>query len=152
MKFELRFDTRSVIEELRRADLVVREAFQASTRAEAERIMAKSQEQVPEDTGFLKSSKVIKVQNHADGCSITLAYTAPYALAVHEIPPPSGGGRSAVVRRDRRAAGNTRTAFHPQGKWKFLEDPWKEAVAGMDARIVRGMMRILNSALRRGKG
>lgn len=98
-------------------------AYISAVRVEAELIMTESQRQVPVATGNLKSSKFVIAEEKADGVTVVLGYRAEYALFVHEIPPER--------------------ANHPDGKWKYLEDPMKKAIPGFDRRVRDRMMREL---------
>lgn len=70
-----------------------------------------SQAQVPWLTGELARSLVIDVQDNPP--SIQLKYTARHAAIVHETPrPPSSNG-----------------------KWKYLEDPFKQLVPQLEAVV-----------------
>lgn len=97
---------------------------------EGEAIMVESQKQVPRDTQQLANSKFVEVREENDGPVVTLGYKADYALYVHEIPSPpnkSRGGRSASHR--------------PPTKWKYLEDPVKDASAGFVQRVAARIRR-----------
>lgn len=102
------------VRELLKVSPKVLQAYRAAVRLEAERIMAKSQEQVPVKTGNLKNSKFIVQDDRPDGTAVLLGYRADYAVPVHEAPP---------------------TTSFTVGKPKFLEDPLKAAVSGFDRRV-----------------
>lgn len=95
---------------------------------EANNIMTESRNQVPVDTGTLKSSAyVLDPQIQTDEVRVRFGYGGPndkmnpkhrrmaseYAAIVHE-------------RLDVR---------HPVGKAKYLEDPFNDAIRGMEDRV-----------------
>lgn len=91
-------------------------------------VMRLSKEQVPVRTGTLKNEGTVLPPVVAGGrVTVELGYggaASAYALAVHEIPPPelvSPGERSA-----RHAPGK---------KWKYLEDPLKEAAGRLEKEL-----------------
>lgn len=99
------------------------------------------EEYVPIATGFLKDSAFVDDPYMQDGTDpiIIFGYRAPYAAAVHEIPPPpdlSVGGRSAR---------------HPHGQWKYLEVPVLERSTGalerIGDRVTRGMQQSLGGLI-----
>jgi hypothetical protein len=97
--------------------------FLAACRLEAERVMTASQLEVPVEFGNLKNSKFLLVEATPDASRFIAGYATDYAVYVHEIPPPpmqSEGGRSAT---------------HVDGKWKYLEDPFKREAPHMIKRI-----------------
>lgn len=79
-------------------------------------VASESQAEVPYVTGKLAHSMKFTVSRRP--LSAQIAYTAPHAKYVHEVQRPS----------------------HSNGKWKFLEDPWKrnlpnlEHVVGVEVR------------------
>lgn len=102
--------------------------------AEGEAIMAASKRLVPVDTGALRSSGNVQLPKvDALKATITLSYggaAAPYAVFVHEIPPPptkSPKGRSA--------------RHLPPTQWKYLEQPFRAAQAGMAQRLASRVRR-----------
>jgi hypothetical protein len=99
---------------------VAKKVYRSAVRYEAEKIMTMSQEEVPVDTGNLKNSKFIEMNNKPDGADVTLGYRTDYAWYVHEIPP------------DR--------ATHPVGKWKYLEEPMNRSIPGFDDRVAKKML------------
>jgi hypothetical protein len=88
---------------------------------EGEEIMTASKARyVPVDTGTLRSTGHVQQPDiRADGTiTVRMVYggpAAPYALAVHEIPPER--------------------AQHPVGQWKYLETPALEASKGLAQRV-----------------
>lgn len=86
----------------------------------------------PVDLGALRNSGTVSTPE-VKGSVVTVEVgfggpAAPYALAVHEIPPPparSPGGRSARHR--------------PPTGWKYLEGPAKARVQGMQQRLADSM-------------
>ena len=69
-------------------------------------LQAKAQNQVPVDTGALKSSAYTKLVDEGSPATIAVevGFTQHYAIYVHEDP----------------------NAHHPVGKYKYLEDPARE--------------------------
>ncbi len=82
--------------------------------AELEEIKEASQEIVPVDTGRLHDSAFVDVRRERGRIVGNVGYDTPYALYVHEDP-------------DARHA--------PPTRWKFLEEAFAVAQAGMRARI-----------------
>lgn len=95
---------------------------------EALRIFAESQRITPVDTGALRGSGVV-TEPRVTGTTVEVVIgyggpAAPYAVYVHEIPPPpntSTGGRSAT--------------HNPPTQWKYLEDPFNAAAEGISERL-----------------
>lgn len=116
----------------------------------AEAIMTKSKELVPVDTSALKNSGVVMDPEVGSGkVTVTLGYggpAAPYAIPVHEIPPPpaeSVGGRSAV--------------HQPPTTWKYLELPVLQAAASLEKQLGTALReelegRVAGGARRTGGG
>ena len=75
-----------------------------------ERVMTESKEQeVPVDTGTLRSSGMVELERNGSVISVALGYggaASNYAIAVHETNKNYRGGR----------------------KWKYLEDPIKRNI------------------------
>jgi hypothetical protein len=86
---------------------------------EAEQIMGKSKRIVPVRFGTLKSSGHVQLPVIAGKkVTVTLGYggaAAPYAVFVHERP----------------------ARHKPPTQWKYLEQPFNEAIPGMAGRIAR---------------
>lgn len=125
--------TKGVIDALKALGDQAGPAFAQAIYEEAEAVMTTSKEQyVPVDTGVLRGTGyVAPPEQIGPVISVEIGYggpAAPYALAVHENP----------------RAGKT-GGFSPQGKpykhwarvgsWKYLELPWKEAMAGLIERL-----------------
>lgn len=109
--------------------------------AEGEAIMNASKRIVPVDTGALRSSGNVQLPKREAGkVTVTLSYggaAAPYAVAVHEIPPPprkSPGGRSA--------------RHTPPQQYKFLEMPFRAAQVGMAQRLAARVKRDVEASIR----
>jgi hypothetical protein len=87
---------------------------------EGQRIMERSRELVPVDTGLLRSTGITKLP-YVQPTIITVelnyggAGLAPYAAVVHE----------------------NLAARHPHGQAKYLEQPLNESVEGMAERLAR---------------
>lgn len=117
----------------------------------ATNIMAQSRSECPIDTGTLVSTSYIENPiDEGNRVSIKMGYASlatnkmnpepdwtgkmrmasEYALTVHETPgtPPGGG------------------AYHPYGKWKFLEDP----VTAHRLAFIQTLGRELRTSLSRG--
>lgn len=97
---------------------------------EAEAIMTESKQQVPVDTGVLRSTGHVTPPESSRGhVVVTLGYggpAAPYAIVQHE-----------------------RLDFaHKVGAAKFLERPMLEAVNGMEQRLGRAIRAGIENALR----
>ena len=119
---------------------------------EAEKTMARSKNDfVPVDLGALKNSgHVAPLVVEGKKAIIELGYggpAAPYALAVHEIPPPGGGGYSQAAMDARIEGGNlsapTRTATHKVGQWKYLEQPLFEDLPEYDKHMAEDLAKAL---------
>jgi hypothetical protein len=81
-----------------------------------EEVKAASQEIVPYETGELHDSAFVQVERRGDTIIGRVAYAAPHALLVHELPDLE----------------------HAPGKsWKFLEQPFVERQPEMIERIGR---------------
>lgn len=115
---------------------------------EAEATMARSKDEfVPVDLGALKNSgHVAPLKVDDQTATVELGYggpAAPYALAVHEIPPPGGGGysQSALDARieDFNLSAPTRTATHKVGQWKYLEQPLFEDLPKWDDHMAKDL-------------
>ncbi|MDT8442373.1 MAG: hypothetical protein RQ723_12040 [Desulfuromonadales bacterium] len=117
------------VREIRRMGQAAIDEVPGALLREGERIMARSKNEVPVDTGTLRSS------GHVEGpakrglaAEVTLAYGGPsaqYAAVVHE---------------------KHRTAS------KYLERPMRTAAATMGRRIAADIRRALDRAARRGGG
>src|SRR3954447_26710077 len=93
------------------------QALSVALYREGLRIFAESQKLVPVDTGALRGSGVVtEPRIVGTTVEVVIGYggpAAPYAIYVHEIPPPpntSTGGRSAT--------------HNPPTQWQYLEDPF----------------------------
>lgn len=116
--------------------LAVRAAA-AALLQEGNLLLTEAKRITPVDLGALRNSGLVGTPE-VKGSVVTVEVgfggpAAPYALAVHEIPPPpqrSPGGRSA--------------RHKPPSAWKYLETPAKQRAAGMGQRLATEMARILN--------
>ena len=109
---------------------------------EAQTLRTASLRLVPVDLGALRSSATVSEAIVSDtSVYVEVGYggpAAPYALAVHEIPPPpakSPRGRSARHR--------------PPTQWKYLEKPAREQEHGMGDRLAATMRAELERSRRR---
>lgn len=98
-----------------------RKAYLAAVRLQAEEIMTASQREVPVKTGNLKNSKFFELKPTSDGANVTMGYRAFYAVYVHEID------RNYTV-----------------GKWKYLEDPIKQALPEFGEKVALQTAKSLN--------
>lgn len=93
-------------------------ALGAALFKEGSRIMARSKELVPVDTGLLRSTgTVFPPVEKGDKVTVVIAYGTNYGLPVHE-------------RLD---------VFHPTGQAKFLTRAMQEAAPGFSERIAASM-------------
>jgi hypothetical protein len=101
-----------------------------------QRIMRESKELVPKKTGYLLSTAYIR---KAGGIGYEFGYSANYALAVHEIPPPGNHASNIVGRSTSGGLGGMRTAWHhPPTSWKYLEIPYRKHAQGMERLLLQG--------------
>lgn len=139
----LSVDAGTAIDGLHASDRAIRRAYAEANRRLLERLLREAQSQAPVASGELRDSGEVRERTTLEGVQGSVVFTAPHALPVHEIPPPTGGGRSARVRADRRAKGG-RTAYHPNGKWKYLEDPYLEMLPRWDAMVARDVAKVVS--------
>jgi hypothetical protein len=85
-----------------------------------------SQEIVPYDTGELHDSAFVEVERDGGTLVGRVGYRAPHALRVHELPDLD----------------------HPQGRWKYLEEPFLERQAEILDTIGRRVSDRIKAALR----
>lgn len=98
-------------------------AMRRGVRVWLEMVAAESQAEVPRITGNLANSMRIAVKSSAPVLG-DITYQAPYAALVHEIPRP--------------AASN--------GKWKYLEDPFKRLEPRIEQTIADEVERAMKEA------
>lgn len=102
----------------------------AALTLEANLLATDAKRVTPVDLGALRNSIVVS-SPEIKGAVVSVEVgaggpAAPYALAVHEIPPPpakSPGGRSA--------------RHKPPTQWKFLETPARQRIPGMADRLAK---------------
>ncbi len=82
-----------------------------------EEIMTESKLIVPVDVGKLRSSGFVRQDSPT---SVILGYGTDYALAVHEIPPPTA---PAPDDPPQWRPGSRTARHHWPTQWKFLEKP-----------------------------
>ncbi len=115
------------------------EAFGAALYQEANSVLADAIPITPVEFGALRrSGHVAPPVLAGPRVSVTLGFggaAAPYAVYVHETPPPSGGHWAGPHYKGALMI-PTRTARHaPPTQWKFLETPLKEHLRGMARRL-----------------
>ena len=99
--------------------------------AEAKRIMRRSQQLVPRDTGALAASAYVeKPVIGPTGSTVELGYTSPYAVRTHEMP------RSGVT----HGVGpgprfQPYSSWATTGQWKYLESAANELTPTSAARM-----------------
>jgi hypothetical protein len=89
-------------------------------------VKAASQEIAPYDTGELHDSAFVEVERADGGIIGRVGYRAEHALRVHELPELD----------------------HPQGQWKFLEQPFTERRAEILGTISRRVSDRIKAAFR----
>ena len=104
--------------------------------AYANDVFNRSQYLVPVDTGALRSSGRVEAPVMSGReIVVSIKYggaAAPYALYVHEVPPPGdeGGGR---------------TAYHlPPTQWKYLEQPLMETIDDFRSAFRQAVNRLVD--------
>ena len=99
---------------------------------QAQLVMNDSAEEVPVDTGYLRSTRYVNDPFvDAGHIKVELGYYANYAAPVHDITPPpakSKGGRSAV---------------HMVGKWMYLNDPMESRGPKFNQKMVSRLEQML---------
>lgn len=107
---------------MNRYDETIADVVTKSLRESLEAVLTESKEQyVPIDTGFLKNSGGVRVEE--DG-RVIIEYTADYALAVHEINKHYKGGK----------------------QWKYLETPMKAHLGDINAKLKEDVAAALSGA------
>jgi hypothetical protein len=89
------------------------------------------EEFVPVDQGILRASGTVRHIESGIQERVELQYggaSAPYALSVHENPR---AGKTGGV----TPSGSQRDTWATVGQWKYLEQPFLEAAAGILARL-----------------
>lgn len=116
-KFRMRLNTKDFEADLRKAVARAPYTVEKFLRLKAQRVFTRSQNEVPVDKGFLKSTgKVLPVTRRRNRFRIEIVYDAPYALSVHENP--RSGKTGGVSPRGARYR-----SWAEHGKWKYLEHP-----------------------------
>lgn len=100
----------------------LRPAVLAAVREATEHILTESLREVPRLTGRLANSSRVRVEEQPAIHGI-VDYTAPYAIFVHEVPRPASSN----------------------GKWKYLEDPFKREEAKFPQRVADRVAAMLGS-------
>lgn len=131
---------------VRNLDRVLRATPQIAGEAltvEAFLTIRESDELVPIDAGNLRSTSTVgQPRVTVSSASITLGYSARYALSVHENPRSGKtGGVSPQGRRYR--------SYARVGQWKYLEQPIKQRSAGFGERVGRSIFKALERVPRR---
>ena len=121
-------DVRKALQELgQQAEPAVRGALYQ----EATALLNEADALVPRDTGNLAASKFQRETTEFGAVAVEVGYggaASPYALAVHENPR---SGKTGGV----SPSGRPYKHWAAVGKWKYLETPFKAAVAGFTDRI-----------------
>lgn len=123
-------------------------AVAAALYVEGAEIFAESQEQVPVDTGRLRSSGLLFIDGRVgsgiatglDEIKIWVSYGTSYAYAVHEgrAGGSKGGKRGEPFKRRFKPARRRRRKLFigpTRQKPKYLSDPFNKAAAGMEQRL-----------------
>ena len=100
-------------------------AFERGLKRSGLLYLARSQEQVPVDKGFLKASGFVRAENSGFKTRVILGYTQNYAIYVHENLDAAHGADFNQLHADAIAAGKEHTRGVGQ-KAKFLEDPIRD--------------------------
>lgn len=121
-------------------------------------IFEESQEEVPVATGTLRRSGIVFLRRMLGNYVIVIGYGTQYALRIHEDTKLDVGRQQ----RAELSLGNPKykTKLSTTGKSKYLEDPFKRAIAGFETRVMirtRNLVRVSGSSLSsvrtvRGKG
>lgn len=100
-------------------------------------LQASSQKAVPVDLGNLKASAFTRASSSGINTTVTVGYTARYALFVHELTEMKGKGL------DRRAPSKGKY-WDPQGRGraKFLQGVANETEPALRALFIKLMRRI----------
>jgi len=142
MKMRIEIDgVQATLRGVLKTGTIVDRAARAAVRTEAEFLSTESQEEVPRETGNLALSERVFMRDAPGRVYAVVEYTAPYAAAVHEIPPPpmaSPSGRSA------RHIAPT--------KWKYLEDPMRRMEPGYARRIAARVNSLIDRGFAGGRG
>jgi hypothetical protein len=99
-------------------------------------VFNRSQYLVPVDTGALRSSGRVEAPV-LEGFAVVVSIkyggaAAPYALWVHEVPPPE------------EAASGERTAYHlPPTQWKYLEQPLLDTIEDFKVEFRKTVERLV---------
>jgi hypothetical protein len=122
----LAFDIKRTERALRKMPDVYADAEERSLRRRGRAILRESRLQVPVDRGVLQASEFLDTEIKGALVRLILAYTAPYAIFVHE----------GFATHD------------PPTKRKFLEDPIKDAASRMRREISADMRALLPKRVR----
>lgn len=136
-------DVARVAKLLRSRGVDARHALAGALHAEGEAIMRiTKREFVPVDTGALRSTGHVQLPRfEGDRIVVELGYggpAAPYAHAVHENPR---AGKTGGV----SPSGKRYKTWAKVGQWKYLEQPFEAARAGLPERLATRMKRRLRS-------
>lgn len=99
-------------------------------------VFNRSQYLVPVDTGALRSSGRVEAPV-LEGFQVVVSIkyggaAAPYALWVHEVPPPE------------ESVAGERSAYHlPPTQWKYLEEPLMETIEDFKVEFRRTVERLV---------
>lgn len=128
-------------QKIARAGQVGKSALGMALFVEGEKIMGASKLLVPVVTGNLRASGHVQLPQIAAGVVfVDLGYggsAAPYAVKVHENPRAgkTGGVSPRGIPYPVSKSGKPTWSHHPLGQWKYLEQPFKAAIPGLQQRI-----------------
>lgn len=130
---------------IRKAAYKYRKAAAMALNEIGEEVIGEAKELTPHDTGHLRRSGRVVEYAQPGNLAVTLGFGTEYAVYVHEIPPPMGGGFPAS---GGFGAMETRTARHQRpygkgGEWKFLEKPVNKEAPLFVGHLVKIMQQII---------
>lgn len=118
---------------LRRLAKSMPDAVALALYVEAASIFEESQNQVPVDTGNLRKSGLVSPVLISDNFTVYVSYNTSYAIRMHE-------DTSLDANRIERGQGKDAKG-KTTGKSKYLQEPFENASAGMEGRIVKNARR-----------
>lgn len=137
VKLDFNFPTRELRKFDKRCEIAIRNVFRGTKTATTEackEILAESLAQVPTVTNTLASSAYYKVGRRTDTADMYWAYEGVVGYGGNGDPMnPITGQRASEYML---AVHEDLTAWHPNGKAKFLEDPVREYAKENFHRVV----------------